>query len=102
MRLVILCQQSYVNSIADVRVVRLNVPHLKTQLQFMSCCEFWDPFHIMELPASCAATARSRESAVQPVHASEFEDDISMFDFGGGYVMGENCNLMAGYISPPG
>lgn len=65
MRLVIMCWQSSVNSIADVCVVRWNVPHLKTWLQFLSCWDFWDPLHIMEFPASCAATVRSRDGRVQ-------------------------------------
>ena len=83
MRLVLLNWQSSVNSIADDRVERWNVPHLKERLQLVPF-NFWDPLHIMEVPASCAATARSRESAVQPVHVSDFNDDISQFDFGGG------------------
>ena len=75
MRLVVLCWHSSVNSIADVLVVRWKMPHLNDRLQYMSCCDFCEPLHIMEFPDSCAATARSRESAVQPVHVV-FEEDI--------------------------
>ena len=83
MRLVFLNWQSSVNSIDDVRVERWNVPHLKARLQLVPF-NFRDPLHIIEVLASCAATARSRESAVQPVHVSEFNNDISQFGFGGG------------------
>ncbi len=87
-------------SIADVLVLRWNIPHQKIWLSVSLPMDFWDPLDTIWLPASWAAMDKSLHKFVHPLHDSEFLLVISSLKEGGLYIFGQHANLTAGYICP--
>ncbi len=86
------------NSIADVLMLRWDIPLQNTQLCVSLPIDCWDPLDIIGLPASWAAMDKSFHKSVHPLHDSEFLLVISLLEEGSLYVFGQNANLAAGYI----